>query len=290
MGIAPEYADFLSAAAQSEDLTEARRRCQQFLQMTAPSSAFTPPKTPEALLLALLSGYENTQADQLFHAMTGQVYHNYILVVLAAEPEQTGPETLTNQPDQWAVRYENRLVCVAASQREPLDTTFFTQAARKYALSGGISRPFSNLSQLRAAYEQGSATLKTLQILERTRTVACYDDFLMIRLLDGLREDVKLEDFCLPDIQNLQAYDKQHDAELGRTLLCYLEHAKNATNTAQELNVHRNTVHYRINKCVELLPQLDFSNDYMTFLLMLSLHIAEYDKYRKMLDRARRIT
>jgi hypothetical protein len=35
---------------------------------------------------------------------------------------------------------------------------------------------------------------------------------------------------------------------------------------------------------------LDFSNDYMTFLLMLSLHIAEYDKYRKMLDRAKSLT
>ncbi|MDD6024286.1 MAG: helix-turn-helix domain-containing protein, partial [Oscillospiraceae bacterium] len=65
-------------------------------------------------------------------------------------------------------------------------------------------------------------------------------------------------------------------------LLCYLEHAKNVTNTARELNLHRNTVHYRINKCTEILKNLDFSNDYISFLLMLSLHIAEYDKYRNM--------
>jgi DNA-binding PucR family transcriptional regulator len=294
MGIAPEYAQYLAELSQAEDLVEARQLCQQFLQVTASHASFVPPKTPQDLFAALLSGYKNAQADQLLAAMTHTAYRSYILVVLSSDFGQDHLDAISSQvaaqPDHWSVFHENRLVCIAASRQEPLDTAPFVQAARKYSLFGGISRPFSSISMLENAYLQGTATLKTLKILERTRTAARYDDFLMIRLLDGLRDDVKLEDFCLPDIQALQAYDKQHDTELGRTLLCYLEHAKNATNTAQELNVHRNTVHYRINKCMELLPQLDFSNDYMTFLLMLSLHIAEYDKYRKMLDRAKSLT
>jgi hypothetical protein len=226
--------------------------------------------------------------------MTHRTYRGYLLVVLASELGQdrlhSATRQLTSQPNHWSLFYEGRLVCIVASGQEPLDTAPFVQIARRFALSGGISRPFSSISALPLAYAQGTATLKTLQILNRTGTAACYDDFLMFRLLDGLRDDVKLEDFCIPDIQTLQAYDKHHDTELGRTLLCYLEHAKNASNTAQELNVHRNTVHYRINKCMELLPQLDFSDDYITFLLMLSLHIAEYDKYRNELERAKRIT
>ena len=125
-------------------------------------------------------------------------------------------------------------------------------------------------------------TLKIIRVLQRKRTISCYDDFLMIQLLSCIPEGVDLSDFCLPDMQLLQDYDKKHDAELCRTLLCYLEHAKNVTNTARELNLHRNTVHYRINKCTEILRNLDFSNDYITFLLMLSLHIAEYEKYRNM--------
>jgi DNA-binding PucR family transcriptional regulator len=112
----------------------------------------------------------------------------------------------------------------------------------------------------------------------------------MFRLLDGMRDDVDLTAFCLPEIQILQTYDSRHDAELCRTLLCYLEHAKNATHAAEVLHIHRNTVHYRINKCMELLPHLDFSNDYLTFLLMLSLYIAEYGWYRKTLDHARSLT
>ena len=55
--------------------------------------------------------------------------------------------------------------------------------------------------------------------------------------------------------------------------------SKNTTKTAEELHVHRNSVYYRINKCTELLPEIDFENGTMAFMVMLSLYIAQYDYY-----------
>jgi len=47
------------------------------------------------------------------------------------------------------------------------------------------------------------------------------------------------------------------------------------------MHIHRNSVYYRINKCMELLPDIDFENGTMTFLVMLSLYIAQYVFYRE---------
>ena len=156
----------------------------------------------------------------------------------------------------------------------------------RYNICAGLSRPIHKLTELKDAYEEALSTLRTTQILRHNGAMAGYDDFLMLRLLDGLREDVNIKDFCLPDIQALQEYDKSHDSELCRTMLCYLEQGKNVTGTAKILNIHRNTVHYRINKCTEILKNIDFANDYIAFLLMLSLYIAEYEYYRSIRTQA----
>lgn len=277
----------LAQIAKADDLAEARRLCNDFLHATAAQvQTYQTPRKPEELLWHLLSAASGAEkdADQVFQQLCGRVYESYSLLVLDSDSDRIEPAATVvrglEHPDAWCLEYKNRLVCLVASISGPANTTALPQLLRKLNLSCGISRPFQSLAVLRSAYEEGITTLKTLRTLQRKQAMAYYDDFLMIRLLDCIREDVDLSTFCLPDIQALQEYDRQHDTELCRTLLCYLEYAKNAGNTASKLNVHRNTVHYRVNKCMEIMKGLDFSNAYMSFLLMLSLHIAEYGYYR----------
>ena len=270
----PEQISMLRELAQTEDLPEARRLCAAFLQKTAAEPQKNP-TTPEGLLSALLTGNDIPNAEQTFGKLTGRVFSSFSLLAVDADLNVPMP------PDCWQMRYGTCLVIVAASTGGPVDMEPLQELLRKQGLSAGVSRPFDDLSELRQAYSQASATLCTIRILGRSHTVGFYDDFLMIRLLELIPNDISLSGFCLPDIQALQEYDKAHDSELCRTLLCYLEHARNASSTARALNVHRNTIHYRIGKCKEIMPSLDFQDDYITFLLMLSLHIAEYDFYRQ---------
>ena len=274
--LSPEQISMLQELAQTEDLPEARRLCEVFLQKTAPA----PRKnltTPEGLLSALLTGTDFPNAEQAFGKLTCRVFSSFSL--LAADTDACLSVPLP--PDCWQMRHGTCLVIVAASADGPVDLAPLAELLRKQGRSAGVSRPFDDLSGLRQAYSQALATLRTIRILGRSNTVGFYDDFLMIRLLELIPHDISLSGFCLPDIQALQEYDKAHDSELCRTLLCYLEHARNASSAARALNVHRNTIHYRIDKCKEIMPGLDFQNDYITFLLMVSLHIAEYDFYRQ---------
>ena len=274
--LSPEQISMLRELAKTEDLQEARRQCEVFLQQTAgqPQKKLT---NPEGLLSALLTGNELPNANQAFGKLTGRVFTSFSL--LAADAD-----TCLNVPlpaNCWQILYGTCLVIVAASAGGPVDMEPLLELLRKQGLSAGVSRPFDDLSGLHQAYQQATATLRTIRILGRSHTMGFYDDYLMIRLLELIPNDASLSSFCLPDIQALQEYDKTHDSELCRTLLCYLEHARNASSAARALNVHRNTIHYRIGKCKEIMPGLDFQDDYITFLLMLSLHIAEYDFYRQ---------
>lgn len=294
--LSPSHVQYLEQLTKAEDLAEARRLCDDFLRMTAYLvPAYGQPQRPEELFAMLLAGTPGaeTAADKTLQQLSGRVYEAYTLMVLSSDFEAPNDglamTKLLNHSNLWCIPYQQYLVCVVASTSGEVSTMEFPKLLRKHGLSAGVSRPFFSLSMLRTAYEQGVATLKTIRTLQRNRVMAYYDDFLMIRLLDCVRDDVDLSAFCLPDIQAIQEYDIQHDTELCRTLLCYLEHARNASNTARELNIHRNTVHYRINKCMDILKNLDFTNDYMAFLLMLSLHIAEYDFYHKKQNQAKSI-
>lgn len=257
----------------SDNVADARSLCKEFIQNTEPLSREIPRNIQE-LLFSLLQGFPLSEqmTQELFLRYTGTSCPEY-LVAVCSLPDSN----LISLPAYcWQIPYQGNLIvlCGLGSQGEEIQSYL-----QRHTCSGGISRPFSRLTDLRIHYHQALSTLNTLVVLGRTPGVAMYDDFLMIRMLEGLRSDVDIEDFVLPDIEQLRSYDKKHNSQLARTLLTYLERSKNVASTAQALHIHRNTVHYRVNKCIELLPELDFSNEYITFLLMLSLHIAEYDFY-----------
>lgn len=283
----------LERLSTSDDVVSARKLCTAFIQETDTLS-FQRPTNMEELLSALLDGvpFSPKRAQSMFEQFSGAQPASYALMVGTCEKTSECSNagclsTLREIPHCWCFMYQERMVCLVEHfKTEPSFDTIHSVLLRN-GYSFGISRPFSELSQLRTYYDQAFVTLKTLFILGRTPGCAQYDDYLMIRLLEGLRSEVKPHDFALPDVRYLQEYDKKHNTELGRTLLCYLERSKNVGATAETLHIHRNTVHYRVNKCMELLPELDFSNDYITFLLMLSLHIAEFDFYQDQRSKAK---
>lgn len=67
-----------------------------------------------------------------------------------------------------------------------------------------------------------------------------------------MKEKYSLRDFIHPTIMILADYDKEHHLDLINTLLAYLEHLNHPNEAAKHLNIHRNTLFYRINKAKEL--------------------------------------
>ncbi len=79
-----------------------------------------------------------------------------------------------------------------------------------------------------------------------------------------------------PDIVKLQEYDCKHNTHLFDTLYIYLQEDKSIQNTALKLNVHNNTINYRIKKIKELFPNI-FENNSSIFHAMLTYCLMKYE-------------
>lgn len=212
----------------------------------------------------------------------------YVLSVCLApgggpcEPEEMGQllRSFRSIHGCTAFLYNSAIVCVYGSDEDI--RSWETQAPElaellwRENLIAGVSRRVTEISDLRTAYLQAQSTEEIGLRLGRSDRFLCYDSLASFVMLRSLPRE-SLGDYCHQRIQQLGAYDEAHGTELCITLQVYLEQAKSLAKTAELLYVHRNTVRYRINKCMELM-NTDLEDGNEIFAYIFSLRILEYQK------------
>lgn len=174
--------------------------------------------------------------------------------------------------------YNSTLVCVYGSDQDISDwerqAPQFTALLQRWELMAGVSRRVSGMERLRSYYLQAQETLEVGRKLRRRFSYCLYDSLSSFLLFQRIPEG-ELGLYCHQKIQELGEYDRTHNTELCATLQVYLEQTKSLVRTAEILFVHRNTVRYRINKCMELLGSgLEDGNEIFSYIL--SLRMLEY--------------
>ena len=174
--------------------------------------------------------------------------------------------------------YNAALVCLYGSDHAvsdwPGQIPGLAECLARNDLIAGVSRQVSGMERLREHYLQAQEILEVGRRLNRLYTCYPYDTLSSFLLFDRIPRD-KLGLYCHQQIQELGAYDLEHNTELCVTLQIYLEQAKSLARTADILFIHRNTVRYRINRCMELLGnRLEDGNKIFAYIL--SLRILEY--------------
>ncbi len=111
----------------------------------------------------------------------------------------------------------------------------------------GTSDPFSGVAALTDALRQARWALETVPL--GTSGVGRYGDD-----GDGLLPRTLSESALVAEriLGPLLAYDREHEAELVRTLQVYLETDRSPTVTAERLFLHKQTVSYRITRIQQL--------------------------------------
>ena len=102
--------------------------------------------------------------------------------------------------------------------------------------------------------------------------VAFFGDLSLYELLLGVSDPNTLADFCEHWLSSLIRYDEQHHTDLLPTLGAYFENNGNMARTAHLLNIHRNTLVYRLGRITEIL-QLDMDDSNVRLNLHLALKI-----------------
>ncbi len=138
----------------------------------------------------------------------------------------------------------------------------------------GISRPADGLVNLREAYREArnSVSIAT-QLGDRDQTIY-YGDLKLFQLLLALKERnlEPMRRFYQETLGDLVEQDSRKHGDLMRTLAGFFEANGNLAKAAADLDVHRNTLVYRLDRIAEL-TGLDIDDSDNRLILHLALKI-----------------
>ena len=139
-------------------------------------------------------------------------------------------------------------------------------------IAAGISRPATGLSMLREAYREARDAVGISYQLSDRDTTTFYGDLKLFQLLLALKERNldNLHKFYDDALGPLVEHDKRKQSELIRTLSGFFEANGNLAKAAQALDVHRNTLVYRLERIAEL-TKMDLDDSDNRIILHLAL-------------------
>ena len=140
-----------------------------------------------------------------------------------------------------------------------------------------VSIPFRKLGDFYKCYVQTTSCLLTTRKLGRKETVARYEDYMIEHMFLHFSEMFDLNDLIHPSVKMLLKHDQEKNTDFTETLFCYVRSKNDITAAAKAMNVHYNTMKYRINRITEL-TGVDFDDELTAFRLIISDKIIELMK------------
>lgn len=138
-----------------------------------------------------------------------------------------------------------------------------------------VSNNFSNILDLSKHYQQAIDSMEIIHTLGMEGNVFYYEDLKFYHLIEDVKYDIDLINYCSQSVLKLLEYDRKNNTEYFLTLKTYIEEDKNAIETANQLFIHRNTINYRLNKIKEI-TNIDLNNGDELFRITMSIKILEF--------------
>ncbi|MGG1677258.1 PucR family transcriptional regulator [Neobacillus sp. NRS-1170] len=139
-----------------------------------------------------------------------------------------------------------------------------------------LSGIYKDYQKIRQAYEE---TLSVLSIKQKfpceTKDIYNYQKLGIYQFFGLLLEKRKNEEYENYSLIKLHEYDQKHNSNLVETLEIFLNNDNNINDTAKELNVHANTLNYRLKRIAEI-GEVNFKDPNQKMMLYLDLKLEKY--------------
>jgi len=134
--------------------------------------------------------------------------------------------------------------------------------AEQYGIEIGLSSLFSKIDQLKTYYTQATKARDFAAAAGNKRSLREYENY---------KIHVLLSEFSVNDLSSnvnrslldLIHYDKKENSEYLRTLITYIRCGKNRQKTHEILNIHKNTLIYRLERITDLLGHSLMDGDFL---------------------------
>lgn len=183
--------------------------------------------------------------------------------------------------DSRSIEYDDHIILIVNSNRDiPLRETevkTLKEFLFKHNLYGGISRCFTQIIDMEKYYKQALAAIKIGYRVDNKTHLYYYESLIVFDLIDTWSTQKSLKDLCHPSLISLVEYDQKYKTDYVQTLYAYIENDKSQAATAKTLNMHRNTISYRMTKINEIM-KVDYNDTMVSLHLHLSFKILDYMK------------
>lgn len=147
---------------------------------------------------------------------------------------------------------------------------------RPISIRPAFSSVFSEYGQLASAYQEALAVLEIKdKFPEETGKIHSYSKLGIYQLMDIVLEKRKNSGYENQSISRLTEYDKKHHTNLVETLEVFLTKDSSANDAARQLNVHANTLNYRLKRISEI-GGINFKDPNQKMLLYLDLKLTKF--------------
>ena len=144
-------------------------------------------------------------------------------------------------------------------------------------LKAGYSRSMTGHMNLRRQYLQAKIALEVGSRKKPYVWIHRFDQMVLPYLMEQTTKELPATMVCHENLLELKKLDENHHYEYMLTLRTYLEQNLNATQTANELFIHRSTFLYRLEKIKSVL-QSTLEDPDEIFYLNLSLRLLEMEE------------
>ena len=226
--------------------------------------------------------------DQRLALLHWKVYdHHRLFVVTGVSSsdfgqryQRLGQEIRQIIPDcRWTI-HERNLIVFFSRPTATLLTDSEESMLRDFLqinhLSIGISAIYSDILLTPRYYRQALKAAQLGLSMGEYQAFYYYSDLIVVHISQILDEKYSLNEFCHPAIEQLKQYDNKNKTVLYETLREYLRYVNDPVAASAVLNIHRNTLLYRINKIKEL-TGLSLMNGDENLLLQLTIKFDGYN-------------
>lgn len=188
--------------------------------------------------------------------------------------ENVGPFMLLlekNFLDCVIVEFDNSVVLVVDLALIPLDRLLnvLQPILKKSHYYCGVSYEFEDVVELKKYHEQAFVAIKYAP--KKNGGVYYCGEFAMEYILSVIRNNLS-SNMAHPAVDLLKKHDREKGTEFYNTLYHYLDNERSIIRTSEKMNIHRNTLLYRLEKIKDLI-HADLEDSKTRFYLMISLKI-----------------
>ena len=179
----------------------------------------------------------------------------------------------------WPVGEQDTLAPVAGRIRDELQLALnaLNGPGITEAVSLGYGQPGQGIAGIRHSHVEARQALTLGRRLHAPGQTTAFQDLGVYRIIFAAEGLPAIRDFYTETLDALLRYDRQHGADLIRTLQAFFRANCSPKEAASLLAVHRNTVLYRLDRIGEITGlELDDSDIRLRLQLALRIHTALY--------------